>query len=314
MPKISVIIPVYNTEKYLSECLDSVLKQTFTDIEVICVNDGSSDNSAKILEQYAARDKRIRIVMNQQNYGLSYTRNTGINLANGEYICFIDSDDIIDSNFLEVLLQQIQDYNADISMAHLKIFDENKVFESKQKNLVTNNLNKKIHNMPLGSVCDKLFKTKLIRENQIYFPVGRYFEDNIFLICALFYSDKIAITNTTCYYYRINNNGICRNINITEKKDIDALYIINELINFAKTNNFSSRSVYEIKMFIIRTLAQKYLHKQSKYFKQITQLLGPCIIMQIKLKSNLIKLKHFCFKIQNRKIKIFRIPIYTLSK
>ena len=94
MPKISVIIPVYNTEKYLSECLDSVLKQTFTDIEVICVNDGSSDNSAKILEQYAARDKRIHII-NQKNSGVVTARNNGIKNAQSDLIFPLDGDDFI---------------------------------------------------------------------------------------------------------------------------------------------------------------------------------------------------------------------------
>ena len=91
MPKISVIIPVYNVEKYLAECLTSVVNQTFKDIEIICVNDGSTDNSPKILKEFAQKDSRIKII-NQENQGLSAARNTGLDVATGEYVSFIDSD------------------------------------------------------------------------------------------------------------------------------------------------------------------------------------------------------------------------------
>ena len=98
MNKVSIIVPVYNIEKYLAKCLDSLINQTLEDIEIICVNDGSTDNSAEILNEYAQKDCRIKII-NQDNAGLSAARNTGINAANGEYIGYVDSDDWIDLNF-----------------------------------------------------------------------------------------------------------------------------------------------------------------------------------------------------------------------
>ena len=101
MPKISVIIPVYNVEKYLSRCLDSVCSQTFNDIEIICINDCSPDNSAEILQEYAEKDKRIRIINKEKNGGLSAARNSGFAVATGEYIYFLDSDDWIELDFLE---------------------------------------------------------------------------------------------------------------------------------------------------------------------------------------------------------------------
>ena len=94
MPKISVIIPVYNVEKYLRECLDSLLNQTFKDIEIICVNDGSTDGSLNILNEYASKDSRF-IIINQNNQGLSAARNNGLNVAKGDYVAFLDSDDYI---------------------------------------------------------------------------------------------------------------------------------------------------------------------------------------------------------------------------
>ena len=99
MPKISVIVPIYNVEKYLAKCLDTILAQTFSDIEIICVNDGSTDNSRKILSEYAKKDSRIKIV-DKKNGGLSSARNAGMKVAQGEFISFIDSDDWIDETLL----------------------------------------------------------------------------------------------------------------------------------------------------------------------------------------------------------------------
>ena len=113
MNKVSIIVPVYNIEKYLAKCLDSLINQTLEDIEIICVNDGSTDNSAEILNEYAQKDCRIKII-NQDNAGLSAARNTGINAANGEYIGYVDSDDWIDLNFYEKLYNAAKDTDADI--------------------------------------------------------------------------------------------------------------------------------------------------------------------------------------------------------
>ena len=117
-PKVSVIIPVYNVEQYLRECLDSVVNQTLKDIEIICVNDGSTDNSLVILEEYAAKDERIKIV-NKENGGLSSARNCAIPLARGEYIGFVDSDDWIDLDFYEKLYNTAKKYKAEIACANL---------------------------------------------------------------------------------------------------------------------------------------------------------------------------------------------------
>ena len=115
MPKISVIIPVYNTENYLKECLNSVINQTFKDIEIICVNDGSTDNSLSILEEYARTDSRIKII-NQKNQGVSSSRNNGIKSARGEYIMFLDSDDLYKPDLCEKVVEKIDSQSPDIVM------------------------------------------------------------------------------------------------------------------------------------------------------------------------------------------------------
>ncbi|MBR5160328.1 MAG: glycosyltransferase family 2 protein, partial [Thermoguttaceae bacterium] len=115
MPAISVIIPVYNVEPYLRECLDSVVNQTFRDIEIICVNDGSTDGSPAILEEYAAKDSRI-IIIHQQNGGLSAARNSGMNAAKGDFILFVDSDDYIKQNTLEITYNAAIESGAEMVM------------------------------------------------------------------------------------------------------------------------------------------------------------------------------------------------------
>ena len=115
MPQVSIIVPVYNVEKYLPNCLDSILNQSFQDIEIICVNDASPDNSAQILKQYAQKDERIKIITHKKNEGLGAARNTGVAHANAPYLAFIDSDDTIKSTFTEVLYNAIIANNADMS-------------------------------------------------------------------------------------------------------------------------------------------------------------------------------------------------------
>ena len=113
--KISVIIPVYNVEKYLRRCLESVINNTYTNLEIICINDGSSDNSLKILNEYAARDSRV-VVFSKSNGGLSSARNKGIKKSTGEYITFIDSDDWVHPQFFEILIQSLQNDNTDAAI------------------------------------------------------------------------------------------------------------------------------------------------------------------------------------------------------
>ena len=112
--KLSVIIPVYNVEQYLPKCLASVVQQTLKDIEIICVNDGSTDNCLKILEEFKSKDNRIKII-NKENAGLGNARNTGLEEAKGEYISFIDSDDYIDENFFELLYNEAKEDDADVA-------------------------------------------------------------------------------------------------------------------------------------------------------------------------------------------------------
>ena len=146
-PEVSVIIPVYNVEDYIYDCLYSVVNQTFKNIEIIVVNDGTKDDSGKISDEFAKYDSRIKIV-NQKNQGLSGARNTGLDTASGNYICFIDSDDWIEANFIESLYNAIKDENADIACATIILKSIECII---QKRMFTQLL--KIKSMPVAYLC-----------------------------------------------------------------------------------------------------------------------------------------------------------------
>lgn len=152
MPKVSVIIPVYNVEKYLRECLDSVINQTLSDIEIICINDGSTDNSLGILKEYAEKDSRIKIIT-QENQGQGVARNNAIEAAQGEYLVFVDPDDFLDSEALEVINKSFSDSAVDIIQFDYLVCSEDgannrqRVFKKRAKRYFNLNLlNNKVFN------------------------------------------------------------------------------------------------------------------------------------------------------------------------
>ena len=211
MPKISVIVPVYNVERYLPQCLDSIINQTFRDIEIICINDGSTDNSGIILEEYAQKDSRLK-VLNQENQGLSVARNNGIAQATGEYISFIDSDDFIHLEFLDTLYQTLIQSNCDIAGCDFQKVYNNEVpvlGNIKFKKYVSALdvlLNKK--NFIHFNVWNKLYKREIIKD--IQFVENLYFEDWVFNLCVFAQNTSFAWINEKLYGYRISNQSIVR--------------------------------------------------------------------------------------------------------
>ena len=220
MSLISVIVPVYNVEKYLAKCLDTVLAQTFTDIEVICVNDGSTDGSRKILEEYSKKDSRIKIV-DKENGGLSSARNAGMKIATGEFISFVDSDDWIDETMLEKLHQNITSLNTDIAICAVHQFDEEKqeiddsceyftlgYFDESFNNKAFSYVETKPF---LLDVCvmawNKLYRKSFLDECRVEFPEGLVFEDGPFFFSIFFKTKRVSIVRDFLYYYRINRSG-----------------------------------------------------------------------------------------------------------
>ena len=199
MPLVSVIIPIYNTEDYLREALDSVINQTYKDMEIICINDGSIDGSLKILEEYAQKDNRI-VIHNQENKGLPATKNVGVSLARGKYITFVDSDDTISPNTIETSVQIAEEKDCDVVVNYL--------------NLTNNYIAKNIVSRPWLSAPQPFMKKEVFEKYGIYFDEDLTTgEDIIFGHKLLALTDKVALNPDSYYFYRIREGQM------TDKKN-----------------------------------------------------------------------------------------------
>lgn len=213
MTEISIIIPIYNTGNFLKKCLDSVLNQTFKNIEVILINDGSTDNSGDICDNYAKKDSRVKVI-HKQNEGVSVARNTGIQTATGEYIGFIDSDDWIAPDMYEKMYNNAIETKSYIVMCDAVTKYDNKPDEEDTITQLNNSCileKKEIYPSLLmeiaGSACRCIYKREILINNNIIFPVGiKFSEDRIFNILAMGYSQKISYIKEP-YYFRYMRKG-----------------------------------------------------------------------------------------------------------
>lgn len=213
-PKISVIIPVYNVEQYLRECLDSVVNQTFRDIEIICIDDGSIDNSLAILEEYAAKDCRF-IVIHQENAGQSTARNKGLDIAKGEYIFFVDSDDTINLSTVEKAYNCASESDSELAMFYNDSVNLSSIdspcFVSETTEDLLSKTKKAFFQGP--GPCKFLWKRSLINRLNLRFIHGIKFEDVPFVLKGALNSNKISVLPEVLYYYRVNENSTTRSYN-----------------------------------------------------------------------------------------------------
>lgn len=240
---ISVIIPMYNAEKYVGKCLNSLLNQTYKDLEIIIVNDGSKDNSQAVCEAFAQQDKRI-ILINTENRGAGSARNTGIETAKGEYISFIDSDDYVCPDYYERLLYMIEQTEADIAIGRYQRISEHEKmqFVNTEEIKECNNMEEllvlygededKYINAVL--VTNKLFKRELFEDN-IRFPVGRLIDDEFIIYKLIYKSKKIAYTNDVMYAYVQSDSSVMRT-NFKEQRVHDTIDVYDEVYSFFKEN------------------------------------------------------------------------------
>jgi len=235
MKKVSIIVPIYNVEKYLRKCIESILNQTYKNIELILINDGSPDNSADICVEYSKRDKRIKFI-SQDNSGVSIARNTGIKEATGDYILFIDSDDYIEKYTIETLVNSVEDKDM-IVCSYYKEKEEKpkKEMPVTQKYLVSKkNMLQQIHTNKAiyGYIWNKLYKKSIIDKYNIEFRSNiAICEDLLFNIEYLDKADTdIVITNEKLYHYIMRGNSAVNAKNINKKLTALASYqIIEEL-------------------------------------------------------------------------------------
>ena len=254
MPKVSIIIPVYNTEKYLERCLESITNQTLSDVEIICINDYSTDNSLNILNKFADNDNRIKIINFDKNQGASVARNKGIEIAQGEYIGFVDSDDFIDLDFYEKLYNKAKETSADISKADIRMFN-NETKDSKIEDWISINDLIKINKAYFTiSFTSAIFSRQLIMDSKIRFPEGySFFEDPCFTIQIVFYANKIEFVRSSNYYYCNNCNSETRKIlNINH---VQSTYNISKILLPFINNNKINKEYYTIIFdFIVRQI------------------------------------------------------------
>jgi len=261
---VSVIIPVYNAEKYLNRCLNSVVRQTLKNIEIICIDDCSTDNSLQILNEYAQQDSRIIVICNNKNLGApGAVKNIGIKQASGEYIGFVDADDYVDLNYFEELYKSAKQNNADIA-ASMKVTCFGKIITTRKIDCVEGVLNTVKERIPVlqfqGSNCSKIYKREMILKNNINCcEIRNIAEDNYFSMCSMVVANKIVTTSKTGYHYRKHDGSITSN-----QRTSNDFYIFNIYQNI---DNF-------IKEKFKNWQAQEYLEainyrkiQDLKYFK-----------------------------------------------
>ena len=283
-PLVSIVVPAYNSEKYISECLNSLLENTYKNFEIIVIDDGSTDNTFNIVSAYKEKHKNI-VIIQKKNGGLSSARNKGIEISSGDIIGFVDSDDIVSSNYIQSLLEPIIELDADFSYCLFKRFSSPTCGVNKE---VTINNEYKIESLLEFSgdenhvekviACAKLFKKNIF--DDIAFEYGRYHEDE-FLYNKILSSNKIkrvGFVNSQLYFYRTNEDGIMLNSNDVDKKKMDAIDSFLERIEilsrlgFAKKDIRIQRTIDDLNTFITSVAWEKpYCKKRKKYLRIIAK-------------------------------------------
>lgn len=273
---ISIIVPVYNSKEYINKCLDSILNQSYENFEVILINDGSTDNSLLILEEYETNDKRIK-VFSIDNAGQGNARNVGLTKSSGEYIAYIDSDDHIEQNYLELLVSKAKSNSSDLIVCkYNRIFEKKSNFFERnfdysfefyeERTVVLDELPSLILSVP-NSPWGKLFKTDFLVKNKIEFPVGLKYEDATFTQKVLSCNPKIDLINNFGYNYIIREGSL-----MTSYKSVEDMFVVAEMIlqNY-KDKNLYEKYFEEINYYIFNhvALGQLYRGLKNSPFKNI---------------------------------------------
>lgn len=286
MVKVSVVMPVYNAEEYLKDSLESLINQTLDDIEIICVNDGSSDNSLDILKDYEEKDSRI-IVLDNENQGASLSRNEGMAIAKGEYIYFMDADDKIDTEAFEFLYENAENNRSDFvmfklirfnesSIKHFKIFDFERVFENVDFNDFTFT-----HRDIKGDVLNtsyapwtKFYRKKFLEKNNFKFPDIPAYNDILFHVKSMLNASRISFVPKYLHYYRLDNPNSITNDPL---KHFHIFEVIDSIEDFLVENDFMEEYKDEFDLFklkqisrhAVRSLSKEYFIKAKEEFEKM---------------------------------------------
>ncbi len=311
---ISIIVPIYNVEEYLEKCVDSILNQTYKNLEIILVNDGSSDDSINICNRYEKEDSRVKVI-HKQNGGMSDARNTGMKIASGKYIGFVDSDDYIKEDMIENLYNLLQKNNADISICAYELLDKNKTPSVK--------LNGEVYSFNNIDAIQELLKSKFITShcwNKLYkkqlwenvqFPIGRKFEDMAVMHLVFEKAEKIVYKNEIEYYYIKRSNSIMKSISDKLVNDLREMSILREEYikkNIAQNEKYAEISeIKRIKMcydyIILGKLdnlynSKEYIEDYKKFKKYMKKYRFEAINTQINFRKKI----ELCVLYLNREI------------
>lgn len=224
MEKVSVIVPVYNVEKYLSRCLDSLLSQDYDNYEIICVNDCSQDNSLDILKKYKNKSDKIKVISNEINMGLGMTRENGMKMATGNYIMFVDSDDYVKTNYISTYAREININDYDVVVAGYIRDIDGKL----KNNFVSNSI---WSTLTYTISCAKLFKKSFLIDNGIHFSKIRCGEDVYFSLSLFYNRPKYKVIQYCGYYYYFNRNSITGNVRKNKNLEKFISEIFSEFLN-----------------------------------------------------------------------------------
>lgn len=233
--KVSIIIPVYNIQEYVGRCINSIIHQTYSNIEIIIVDDGSTDNSGSICDEYKMKDNRIRVI-HKRNGGLSSARNAGIEIANGELLSFVDGDDWVDEKYIETLVLAIKETDAMIACcACMKVYDEKDAVESPVGDMIVYSAQSAIENLCYLRVVNCSAWGKVYRKELFYdirFPVGKIFEDMAVAYKLFDKAKKITYVSYLGYFY-FHRNGSILHSAFNESK-LERMYIADDILKFIK--------------------------------------------------------------------------------
>lgn len=307
-PKISIIVPVYNVEKYLPECMDSLINQTLKEIEIICIDDGSIDKSGKILDDYSKKDERIKVI-HQKNQGVSAARNVGIDISNGEYMTFVDADDYVDPECYETAYKwAIKDDIDVLQFRHNKVNDKSKdkpKNESKDKLSDSDvlNLEQFLKKSFSGFVWFKIIKSDIIKNNNIRFMTDiSLSEDACFSYMVFPRATKFKIIPGKFYNYRSRPGSAVKKWNRNDYNNRQMISIINHVYDNWKEGNLIKGREHILLEFVIHIVRGKETKRVDDILKIVNKLNSPKVLSKCseKCRKEIEKLKKKSSK--NRKV------------
>lgn len=295
MNLVSIIVPVYNTEKYLDECLKSIICQTYSNLEIILINDGSTDSSLSICQKYAKIDKRI-IVIDQNNNGVSFSRNKGLEMAKGDYISFIDSDDVVLKNFIEEMVKAIDGF--DMSLCGFSEYYKNK---KKSHNLVKEEMTSQdciskifLNDSYGGYSCTKMFKNDIIKKNKLKFDINiNMQEDKMFIIEYLRRTKKVNVIDKNLYLYRMRRTSAVWNMDKRKKESQETSFSI--MFDLCSGNETIETAIkYD---FVIELLKSKsFDNENEKHVRYLSDLLNGRISFRERIKILILENFYFIYQ------------------